>query len=607
MTHSSHTDTLPDLIAAASSLKSSGHLAEAVELYQSCLESTPDNLDLLYELGETLLELERLEEAANCFRRVLSHTTADAASTIMLARTLHRQKKPLESLHFYRRAQRLVPHLAVVHLMAGITAVESELRDEARTAFARALEVDPDNISARLCLCMMHLNMFSTVEELEKGRCAYARDLETLGHKTKLDTSAAIEAAFEAAGMMSTFFLPYQGKNDRLLQMVYGEWMSRVMSARFPSLRCATSRPKATEKIRIGYVSAHFRDHSVWKIVTRGWMKYLDRSKFMQFGYYTGTDSDAATVEARSYSDVFVQETDIAVMAETILRHKPHVLIYPGMSMDSYTMKLAALRLAPVQCVSWGHPETTGLPTMDYFLSSDLMEPPDGDQHYSEKLVRLPNLSVCYEQLPTPAELPTVTIPGVLLGDVSYLCCQNLMKYLPQHDDVFPEIAARVPNAKFVFIKFAEAHYQLFLKRMNAAFERYGLAASDHVVFVPPLNGTGYAAMNAVIDVFLDSIGWAGGNTTFESLPFNKPIVTMPGDFMRGRHAAAILRMMGVEETIASDKQEYINIASRLGNDSAWYSAVSSRVAENKHRAYGDMVCVRALEDFLLSVCGKIE
>lgn len=605
MTFSSVLPSHSSLRCGAESLAKSGRLTEAAEMYRLCLDQAPDDLDLLYEYGETLLELDHLEEAAGAFRLALAQSPVDAASTIMLARVLHSQKKPQESLHYYRRAQRLAPHLAVVHLMAGVTAIESGFRDEARAAFARALDTDPGNISARLCRCMMHLDMFSSTDELVQGRRAYAKALDNLVRSDLLDSPAAINAAVEAAGMMSTFFLPYQGCNDRELQKVYGSWLSQVMSAHFPDFCCATARPKPGEKIRVGFVSDHFREHSVWKIVSRGWMKYLDRKRFMLFGYNTATKRDAATDEARSLCDVFFQEPDFATMAGTILQHKPHVLIYPGLGMDPHTIRLAALRLAPVQCVSWGHPETTGLPTMDFFLSSDLMEPSDGDCHYSEKLIRLPNLSVCYEPLPLPDPLPPVTIPGVEKGDVSFLCCQNLMKYLPHYDDVFPAIAARAPAAKFVFIKFAETHYQCFSRRMDEAFARYGLNAEDHVVFVPPLNAIGYAAMNAVIDVYLDSIGWSGGNTTFESLPFDKPIVTLPGEFMRGRHTTAILRMMGMEDMVARDVGEYVDIAVRLANDRQWYDTVSSRIATSKYRAYGDRQCVTALEDFLETVCGK--
>lgn len=593
-------ESIVEMQAAAASHVAAGRQVEAATAYLECLNREPENEDLLYEYGELLLSLGRLEEAADCFRRILANNPAEAATILLLARTLHRLKRPKDALHYYRQGQRLAPDFAVVHLMAGITALESDQRDEARIAFRRVLEIDPENLSAKLCLCMSLLDMFPDPEALEAGRGKYAEELLRLVQDTRLDTQAAIDGAVEAIGMLSTFFLPYQGKNDRELQKIYGQWVSNVMTAKFPQFSQLQSVPLAAgEKLRVGIVSGHIFNHSVWKIVARGWCKYLDHSRFMLFIYYTGDVSDAATDDARSYADVFVRESAVADMAEIISRHRPHLLIYPGLSMDQQTIRLAALRLAPVQCVSWGHPETTGLPTMDYFLSSDLMEPPDGDAHYTEQLVRLPNLSVCYEPLSLPAELPPTQIPGVTAGDISFLCCQNLMKYLPQYDDVFAAIAAQVPRAKFVFLKFSASQLHCFKERMQASFGRYGLSADAHLIFFPLLNPITYAVLNAEIDIYLDSIGWSGGNTTFESLPFNKPIVTMAGEFMRGRHTAAILRMMGVDETVAADRDEYVRIAVRLANDTTWRAAVSARIAANKDRAYGDLTCVRALERFM--------
>ena len=120
--------------------------------------------------------------------------------------------------------------------------------------------------------------------------------------------------------------------------------------------------------------------------------------------------------------------------------------------------QLAAQRLAAVQCCSWGHPVTSGFPTIDYFISSDLMEPADAADHYSERLIRLPNLSIYYE----PAEVPPVAIDRAQLGlrasAVVYWCCQSLPKYLPQFDEVFARIAVEVPDCQFTFIEFGRRH-----------------------------------------------------------------------------------------------------------------------------------------------------
>ncbi|MEH1830605.1 MAG: hypothetical protein V7L29_00575 [Nostoc sp.] len=107
-----------------------------------------------------------------------------------------------------------------------------------------------------------------------------------------------------------------------------------------------------------------------------------------------------------------------------------------------------------------------------------------------------------------------------------------------------------------------------------------------------------FAGMTAIADVFLDSIGWSGCNSTLEAIAYNIPIVTLPGDLMRGRHTLAILKMMGIEETIAVTKDEYVKIAVRLGQDAQYRQHISQQVSENKYKLYGDLKPVRALEDF---------
>jgi predicted O-linked N-acetylglucosamine transferase (SPINDLY family) len=310
------------------------------------------------------------------------------------------------------------------------------------------------------------------------------------------------------------------------------------------------------------------------------------------------------TESARLLSDSFLQSNNLELLVQEIHGQNCDVLIYPGIGMETITLKLAALRLAPVQCTSWGHPVTSGMPTIDYYLSSELMEPVDGDRHYSEKLVRLPNLSVWYEPVePIESDLP---VPGIETDDVVYLCCQNLLKYLPQHDYVFPAIAAQVKKARFVFIaSYVPELTEKFMQRISLAFQRQGLNVSDHVLMMPQLDEAAFSALNARADIFLDSMEWSGCNTVFESLPFNKPIVTLPGQFMRGRHGFAILKMMGVEETIASTPDEYVSIAVRLGQDRKWWEEISIRICKNKHKLYRDVGSVRSLEQFLVQVSGR--
>jgi predicted O-linked N-acetylglucosamine transferase (SPINDLY family) len=435
---------------------------------------------------------------------------------------------------------------------------------------------------------------------------SYSDELDSLIRSTALDTDVQIDTAAFGIGALAPFFLPYLGCDVKSLQAHYGSWVCSVMAARYPQFVQPLSPSLSTDRIKIGIVSHYFYNHSNLKAPIRGWLEQLDRQLFSVHCFHTGEFIDMATETARSISDTFLQSSDIELVATAIREQCIDVLIYPGIGMDTVTLKLAALRLVPVQCSSWGHPVTTGMPTIDYFISSDLMEPPDGDEHYTEKLIRLPHLSIWYEPTePQQNSFPEFVIPGCEKHDFIYLCSQNLLKYLPRYDFVFPAIAREVENARFVFIAshIGELNDK-FLRRLDLAFSTMGLNVNDHVSIILQLDEVGFSTLNSKADIFLDTIEWSGCNTVFESLPFNKPIVTLPGKFMRSRHTYAILKMMNIEDTIASNVDDYISISVRLANDIEYRRDVSARLCRNKHKIYRDRKCIDALERFLVDATG---
>src|SRR5581483_3596785 len=177
----------------------------------------------------------------------------------------------------------------------------------------------------------------------------------------------------------------------------YGAIVCRVMASRYETVT-TPAPPAADEPIRLGIVSGFFRHHSNWKVPIKGWLTMLNRSRFRVSGYHTGLEHDSETEAAAASCGRFVAGArSVDAWRQEVASDAPHVLLFPEIGMDKVSAQLAAMRLAPVQCTSWGHPVTSGFPTIDYFLSSDLMEPPEADAYYSERLVRLPNLSIYYE------------------------------------------------------------------------------------------------------------------------------------------------------------------------------------------------------------------
>ena len=471
----------------------------------------------------------------------------------------------------------------------------SEALSSARAAF----NLLPNDYTFKILKNLLIPRFYNTQEEIYFYRQQFKRGLHNLIRETTLKTPEEKKDALAGIGRLTNFYLSYQAQNDRDLQRQYGELVHQIMAANYPQWVKPLSMPplQRNNKIRIGYASAYLHSYSgtLW---LNGWLKYCDRQSFEIYCYYTGNQPDPVTQKFRDYSDVFHHiPHNLEAVCEQILADKLHILVFPEIGMDSQTMQMAALRLAPVQCVAWGHPVTSGLPTVDYFLSSELMESENAQDHYSETLIRLPNIGVSYPKPYIPPRTKTRADYQLLEEAVLYLCCQAPFKYLPQYDYIFAEIARRVPQARFLFLR-----GELLQSRLERAFSAVGFKYEEYCLFLTIPERFDYLMINLLSDVYLDTLDWSGGNTSLEAIACHLPIVTYPGEFMRGRHSDSFLKMIGVTDTIAEDEAEYIEIAVKLGLDSAWRQDIAERMKENHERLFDDKVCVAGLEAFYKQV-----
>ena len=613
-----------------------GRHATAIETISRALRFAPNRADYLSNLGDVYRTVQLYPEALEVLRRAVTLAPANAAAHNNLGLVLQALGHGDEAEAAYRRALELEPDFPEAHNNLGNIWKDRRLperaeasylralalrpdwpeaqhnlgnlykeigrREEAAAAFAAALALRPDYPMARFGFVMAQLAViYRSEDEIDERRAAYHEALLGLGDYVRGGAADSVRLS-EAVGSHQPFFLAYQGRNDRDLMALYGGIASEAMARRFPT---PAELPKAGpgETIRVGVVSGYFCNHSIWKIPLRGWLSQLDRRRFRVHCYHTQAQRDAETVEAEGLADRFVQgPLPLERWRTLILADGPHVLLYPELGMDPVSAQLACQRLARVQATTLGHPTPGGFPTIDTFLGSDLMEPEGAETHYSETLVRLPGLSVHYEPLPPPEAPVSRAELGLPEGAAVFWCCQSLYKYLPRYDGVFARIAAAVgPDCRFVFIGYQAGNgvSEVFRRRLDDAFAAAGLRAADYCLLLPRLSPRRFLAVGAACDVFLDSIGWSGFNSTLEASVNDLPVVTLPGDLMRGRHSAAVLRAMGVTDTIAASLDDYVALAARLATDWTWRAEMRRAIAAGKHRAYRDRACIAALEDWL--------
>ncbi|WP_300158782.1 hypothetical protein [Solidesulfovibrio sp.] len=575
-----------------------GQKEAAIALVEKACQLQQDNPYYRYDLAMLLME-------------------TDKASAVRLfseaGRLFHLRRQFDDAMNCLRACLWCCPD-HVLHRMdlALLCAVRGET-EETDGLLLQVLGQEPDNALAalaRACLCFPAA--YRCEAEIAAVRRHYVRCLDVFCEKVALlegGAGAASPAPFSFIGNFKPFGLPYQGDCDRDLQDRFGRHFVRYASV----LRPERFQPRpfgGKGRIRVGFVSEYVRSHSVHKLF-RGWMEHLDPQRFAVHVYAVGPRRPGSAPEAflGGVENPRCASQSVSVWEETIAADRLDVLIYPEIGMGCDSLVLASRRLAPVQCVAWGHPETTGLPTMDYFLSSELMEPADAARHYTERLVLLPHLSIWYEPPCRPPDAGGMDRRRLGLDEDAFVfaCTQTSSKYLPRYDDVFARIAAQAPEAQFLFLEHPTSPKgtMIFKERLEAAFAEYGLDAGRHCVFSPRLAPDAYLAMHLHVDAALDSIGWSGGVSLLEALAYDLPAVTLPVGLMRGRHGAAFLRRMGVAQCIASTLEGYVALAVRLARDKGFYRQARGDVARFNQRLYRDGESIRGLEAFLARVVGR--
>ncbi len=361
-----------------SSLRVLGQYDEALKSLDRALALNPNQVKAHNNRGAVLEALTRLPEALASYEQALALSPGFTEARKNRGRVLIGLGRADDAIENFTAALKLNPRDVEAWYLRGKHLLDLGRNDEAAADLAQALALKPDHAEARFAACLVELPVVYTHEsEIARRRAAYEQKLRALSND--IDAGLLQGDLVKAVGSIQPFLLAYQGADDRELQQIYGGMVSRAVARTFPPAPLPPP-PARGEPIRVGFVSSFFYRHSNWKIPIKGWMSQLDRSRFRVTGYHLGIIRDEQTEAAESLCDRFVHRTlNTEGWRREILADEPHVLIYPGLLMDTSSLQLAAQRLAPVQCNSWGHPETSGLSTLDYFLSSDLMEPPGAE------------------------------------------------------------------------------------------------------------------------------------------------------------------------------------------------------------------------------------
>ena len=602
-------------------LRAQGRLDDAVAAYQQALTHRPNHAETYLNLGNALQAQGKLDSAIEACRQALSLKPNLPTAHNNLGNLYATQDRFDAALSAYTRAIELKPDFAEAHHNRGLAALRLGRPDEAVAACQQAVSFKPDYVAAQVILG----NALRDIGRREEAEQAYQRavtldpdcgearlgwaiaaiplvpdSVAEASHATEQFVARlhTLRKVGEAVGSVQPFYLAYRPQDVTAALSKYGD----LVSAEAAAPQAGT--PARRGRIRLAIVTGQIKRHPVWDVILRGLIQHLDRERFEILLYHTGTAVNEETTWAAAQSARFVQgPKPVKQWVADITEAQPEAILYPEVGMDPNTCALAALRLAPLQMASWGHPVTTGLPTIDWYLSAQLLESPQGQRHYREKLVTLPGTGVCTE-FPATLQKEPWGGPAREPGVVRFALCQQPLKFDPGDDRLLAHLAKAAHPCEFWLGTPANMPWAAtkLRARLAAAFRAEGLDPDIYLRATPWLPRERFWSFLEEMDIYLDCPAFSGYTTAWQAVHCGLPIVTLEGAFLRQRLAAGLLRQIGVTDGLSGSAEEYLTTAARWADecrDTDRWTARRVELRAAAARADGNRDAVAAFEQQL--------
>ncbi len=420
--------------------------------------------------------------------------------------------------------------------------------DDAAAQYEAILALDPDNPDA-----LNNLGMIL----LQSGRASEAVTMMRRALKRRPD--------FEAAGnnLLFALTLAPEPTRDELLQE-HLHYARRMHVVEFAAI-AHSNQPDPQRRLRIGYVSADFKNHPVaWFMA--GIVARHDARCCEVFCYSNWYKADAVTDAIKQHAHVWrqIDALNDADVAQLVRSDGIDILVDLSGHSSGGRLGVFALKPAPVQMTYIGYANTTGLSTIDYRITDSYGDPEEtSDAYYVEKLIRMPACMWCY----TPHEnMPEVgAAPANISGHITFGSFNNASKINDDLAALWARVMSAVPNSRLIIACLPDGRTRA---RLRAIFAAHGIAES-RLELMGRLSMPDFWSVHRRVDIALDSFPCNGGTTTCDTLWMGVPVVTRRGERFASRAGYSILANIGLNDLVARNDDEYVAIARALALDRA--------------------------------------
>ena len=581
-------------------LQAVGRFTEAIASYRQALLIKPDFAEAHNNLGIALYASGLEDDAVSAYHKALAISPNFANALFNLGSAVQKRTPDL-AVSLINRSLQLQPDFYEALLGLGKLLISQCRMDEASLSLQRAIALKPGN-GLRVLDALKISPIMGTREALLEERASFESKLDRLAQEGLTLDDPVTEHC------RTNFYLAYHGVNDKEIQTKISCFFSRACpDLLYVAPHCGRGR-RDGQKIRIGFLSAFISSHSV-SLCFSAIVQALATQGAFEVCLLSSHDPEEKNAK-KTYSNfsgkVVHLNGDMVLAQQQVSALELDILVYLDVGMDAASYFLAFSRLARVQCVLGGHPVTTGIGAMDYFLSSDLAEPADADSHYSEKLVRLPLGAFYFERPVMPAAFKTRRELGLPEHGGIYLCPMMLHKIHPDFDETMARILQLDTSGHIVM--FADKKYSTWQGLLEKRFDQtIAHEVRSRIIFLPWVTGNvEFMQINEAADVVIDPFHFGIGSTAIATCSVGTPFVTKPGEFMRGRVGLFYCRIMDLMECVALGTEDYAQKAVAIATDHSLRDSLKAKILKNNHALFENRQAITDLTDFFLEVGNQL-
>ena len=557
-----------------------GNIKDALEKFEYLSTSQKNNLDILYNYGRILGELEFFEKEQEMYRSILQINPNDIETLINLSVSLNATKNFSESIKYADRAIQINNGIQQAYESRGIARLGAINIDQGIRDLEQWIELILKNnknliLKNFLKKCLQLVNIppiYKDEEEIENTRNRIKKityELIEIKNQITDDELKKENIGKKIAFKINQFYLAYQQKNDKYLNEKTVIILNKLLGNK------EVNKPKKNtlnKKRKIAIIST-FQFHP--KLFIFDQIAEIDESKYeIEILIFNNRKFEINNHKYRAKYFSLKAETYDEIINK-IKNENYDIVFFPDIGMSIVSKILSTQRLGKLTMTSWLHPVTSGSINVDIFLSGSLMEVKDSYKHYSEKLVLLPGIG-----LKIHPENYLVNPEEKEKRDFRIACIQTPFKYHPRMDKIFIQLAKKIPYANFIFIKLQKELDSMLMERINKNFTENNLK-TERIKQVERMEGNEYSFFLQNMDIAIDSIGWSGGNTTLDLIGAGVPVMTIEGNCMRANHTAGIYKMIGMNDLIYKDEKDLIQGAITLSNNQDKLVNVKNNLLKN--------------------------